>query len=335
VDIKLYRPIKHLTKDEGRKTDASFVLRYWSFVVAWLLVDLCLACLPGESAPPIFTLAFGGDVMLGRGVARALEGDGEAAFIQARPWLAEADWAFANLESPLTTAPQIRAGYDLRATPASVAALRAAGFDAVSLANNHALDAGEAGLAETAATLNAAEIVGVTNQQAGRLASRQPPYPSLRYHLLAFDDSTIPLDVEAASQMVSAAAKQSDLVIVSVHWGGEYQAAPSPRQQSIAQALAHAGADLVIGHGPHVLQPVEWVGETLVAYSLGNLLFDQLYPADCRWGVILRITCCARNGRIIAFESLPTVTERGRVRPANSGEATAILARLMPEHHAD
>ena len=88
-----------------------------------------------------------------------------------RPWLAEADLTFANLESPLTTAPQVSSGYDLRATPAAVAALRAAGFDVVSLANNHALDAGEAGLAETIATLDAAGITGVVSQTTGDLAS--------------------------------------------------------------------------------------------------------------------------------------------------------------------
>ena len=293
------------------------------------LLILCLGvCLPGEPARPTFTLAFGGDVMLGRGVARALNGDWPAAFAGIAERLADADLALANLESLLTNEPQLADGYDLRAMPAAVGALYSAGFDAVSLANNHALDAGKAGLAETLATLESAGIAGVTSHAAGRLVSRIPPHPSLRYQLFAFDDSTIPLDVEAAARQVTGVASPAELVIISIHWGGEYQAAPSPRQRSIAEVLARAGADLVIGHGPHVLQPVERTGETLVAYSLGNLLFDQLYPDDSRWGAILRITLTTQ-GRM-SFELLPTVTERGRVRLANPGEARAILARLSP-----
>lgn len=271
----------------------------------------------------------GGDVMLGRGVAQSLNGDWEATFAQVRPWLAGADLASANLESPLTTMPQLASGYDLRAAPGSVAALRLGGFDLVSLANNHSLDAGEGGRAETIATLNAAGIAGVIEHETGMLVSRRAPYPSLRYQLLALDDSTAALVTEAASRAVAAAAQQAELVVVSVHWGGEYQAAPSPRQRAIAKALAQSGANLVVGHGPHVLQPVEWEGETLVAYSLGNLLFDQPYPADCRWGVILRVTRSASSGRL-AVELEPTVVERGRVRPALGDERTAILARLLP-----
>ena len=320
---------RQMTKDDSRFFYSSFVFGPSSNAIRWLasvgvfLIGWLLASLPGEPAPPTFTLAFGGDVMLGRGVAQALDGDWETAFSGVRPWLVEADLTFANLESPLTTAPQVNSGYDLRAKPAAVAALHVAGFDVVSLANNHALDAGEVGLAETIAMLDAAGIAGVVTQTTGDL--RQ----SVRYHLLAFDDSTVPLDMEIAARSVAAAAAEADLVIVSVHWGGEYQAAPSPRQQAIAQGLARAGADLVIGHGPHVLQRVEWMGKTLVAYSLGNLLFDQPYPLDCRQGVILRITRSLRGGSL-AFELLPTVTEGGRVRPANPREARAILARLQP-----
>jgi len=295
----------------------------WLASVGVFLIGWLLASLPGEPAPPTFTLAFGGDVMLGRGVAQALDGDWKAAFSTVRPWLAEADLTFANLESPLTTAPQVSSGYDLRTLPAAVDAFRTAGFDVVSLANNHAFDAGEPGLAETVATLDAAGITGVVTQTTGDL--RQ----SVRYHLLAFDDSLSPLDIDAAAQQVAKARQHADLVIVSVHWGGEYQAAPSPRQQAIAQALARAGADLIIGHGPHVLQRVEWMGKTLVAYSLGNLLFDQLYPLDCRQGVILRVTRSVRGGSL-AFELFPTVMEGGRVRRANAQEAQAILARLLP-----
>lgn len=267
--------------------------------------------------------------MLGRGVARALSGNWSAAFAPSAQRLAEANLAFANLESPLTNSPQLADGHDLRAAPSAVAALRSAGFDVVSLANNHALDAGQAGLAETVATLNSAGIAGVASHTTGHLVSRVPPHPSLRYQVFAFDDSTIPLDAEAAARQVTGAATQADLVIISIHWGGEYQAAPSPRQRTIAEAFAHAGADLVIGHGPHVLQPVERTGRTLVAYSLGNLLFDQPYPEDGRWGVILRVTRTTQ-GRM-TVELLPTVTERGRVRPAGPGEARAILDRLSPE----
>jgi poly-gamma-glutamate capsule biosynthesis protein CapA/YwtB (metallophosphatase superfamily) len=294
----------------------------WLASVGVFLIGWLLASLPGEPVPPTFTLAFGGDVMLGRAVAQSLDGDWQSAFSAVRPWLADADLSFANLESPLTNAPQVSSGFDLRASPTAVAALHIAGFDVVSLANNHALDAGEEGLAETAATLNAAGITGVVTQTTGDL--RQ----SVRYHLLAFDDSSSPLDVDTAAQQVAKARQHADLVIVSVHWGGEYQAAPGPRQQAIAQEFARAGADLVIGHGPHVLQRVEWMGKTLVAYSLGNLLFDQPYPLDCRQGALLRVTRSVRGS--LAFELLPTVTEGGRVRRANAQEAQTILARLLP-----
>jgi poly-gamma-glutamate synthesis protein (capsule biosynthesis protein) len=288
--------------------------------------------------------------MLGRGAAQALNGDWEAAFAQVQPWLAEADLAFANLESPLTTAPYGGDGYDLRASPEAVAALDAAGFDVVSLANNHALDAGRVGLAQTLTALDTVGIAGLVDWETGelvdweigRLVDRVPSpiyqptnIPIYQYtnppiyHLLAFDDTVAPLDLESAADAVAAAAGRADLVIVSIHWGGEYQAAPTSRQRAIAEELTAAGADLIVGHGPHVPQRVEWMGEALVAYSLGNFLFDQPYPADCRWGVVLRVTL--RGDRIVAVEALPTVADQGRVRPAGPEDATAILSRLALE----
>jgi poly-gamma-glutamate capsule biosynthesis protein CapA/YwtB (metallophosphatase superfamily) len=298
--------------------------------------------IPGESvapvlqdgAQPLFTLALVGDVMLGRGVAQALNGDWEVAIARVRPWLAQADLAFANLESPLTAAPYLGDGHDLRAPPEAVAALEMAGFDVVSLANNHALDAGAVGLAQTLSALDAAGIAGLVDWEPGRLVDRGPSpiYRSTNipvYRFLALDDTVVPLDLEAAASAVSAAASRVDVVIVSIHWGGEYQAAPTSRQRAIAEELSTAGAGLIVGHGPHVPQRIEWVGETLVAYSLGNFLFDQFYPADCRWGVVLRVVL--QGGRIVAVEALPTVSDRGRVSLADTEDAAAILTRLAFE----
>jgi hypothetical protein len=297
----------------------------------------------GIGAEPGLTLLLAGDVMLGRGVARDLEGNWEAAFAEVRPWLAGDGTsaallspskrgrvlALANLESPLTTAPQQKDGYDLRAPPAAVAALSAAGFDAVSLANNHALDAGEAGLRETVGTLREVEIIPWIERTT--VAAADGPDAQIQggapaWEGLALDDSTALLDIQAAVSAVSAAAARSSVVIVSIHWGGEYQAMPSARQRAIASALAEAGADVIAGHGPHVLQQVEWVGETVVAYSLGNFLFDQPYPFDCRWGAILRVR--VQGAQAVSVDAVPTIAEHGRVRPADPETAADILSRL-------
>jgi poly-gamma-glutamate synthesis protein (capsule biosynthesis protein) len=307
------------------------------------LLLLALLALPGagcassrDGDPPpeaSLTLILVGDVMLGRGAAQALDGDWEAAFTEVRPWLGEGSdrpgqrqarsVAFANLESPLTTLPQIVGGYDLRAPPEAVAALHVAGFDAVSLANNHALDAGEAGLRETASTLRGVGIIPWMEATPMVIAQ----VPSVRG--LAFDDSAVPLDIASAAAAVADAAAQAEVVVVSIHWGGEYQAAPSARQQAIASALSEAGARVIAGHGPHVLQRVERMGETLVAYSLGNFLFDQHYPLDCRWGAILRVTL--RGAQVVDVEAIPTVAEWGRVRRADVETAEAIMDRLELE----
>jgi len=299
--------------------------------------SLSSAASAGPGQAPL-TLILAGDVMLGRGVTQALAGEWEAAFAGVHPWLAGDDGAtpdrvltFANLESPLTTEPQVRERYDLRAPPSAAAALRAGGFDALSLANNHALDAGQAGLQETIDALRAAGIAPWVDRATIAAGSETPARlqgGALAYQGLAFDDSVLPLDIRAAASTVAAAAKRADVVIVSIHWGAEYQAAVSLRQRAIARALSEAGADVIVGHGPHVLQRVEWVGKTLVAYSLGNFLFDQSYPEDCRWGAILHVRL--RGGRAVAVEAFPTVVERGRVRPADPETAAAILARLGP-----
>ena len=343
-----------MRNEEGEVKRSSTVHSFliYSFLICSLLT------LPGEPTPPMATLVFVGDVMLGRGVAQALDGDWGAAFAGVQPWLAEADLAFANLESPLAAVPPPRnpprwggrarhpprgggqegGTYDLRAPREAAAALRAAGFDVVSLANNHALDAGEAGLQETVNTLRTSGIVSAGNWEPGILLDwdaasslnhlRIYPFTHLpTYRLLAFDDSVAPLDVDAAARAVASVAERAGLVVVSIHWGAEYQAGPTLRQRAIARELARAGADLIAGHGPHVPQRVEWVGQTLVAYSLGNFLFDQPYPADCRWGAILRIT--VQRDRIVAVEAFPTVAERGRVKPAGPQAAAAILIRLQ------
>ncbi len=259
--------------------------------------------------------------MLGRGVATALDGDWTAAFESAtrtgtavRSWLSEADLAFANLESPLTTALFVGGRFDLRARPEAVSALTHAGFDIVSVANNHALDGGTAGLKETLDVLKRHDILALTEG-----AVHYDWHDRIAF--VAYCDAGRPLDFTPIAQ----ATARADLVIVSVHWGAEYHGVTA-RQRALAQELVAAGADLIIGHGPHVLQPVEQVGEAWVAYSLGNLLFDQPFD-DTRQGAILRITL--DRGSIMAVQAVPTVTRHGRVQLATGDTATAILDRLQ------
>lgn len=243
--------------------------------------------------------------MLGRGVAAA-EGRRAGPRPAAGPLegvrlaMAAADLAVANLESPLTRRPHLAAAGPnrLEADPASAQWLQAAGFDALGVANNHAGDAGPGTVPDTVAALRAAGLRPVGG--GGSLAAAEAPVVvragPLRVALLAFDATgqgpaagaatagVAAWEPARARRAVAAARAAADIVAVGVHGGAEYHREAGPGMLRIARLLAMWGADVVWGSGPHVVQPVTVIDPdgdgrpTVVATSLGNLLFDQHGP---------------------------------------------------------
>ncbi len=164
------------------------------------------------------------------------------------------------------------------------------GFNLVSLANNHTLDKGETGIRASLAYW--ANQEAMTAGSAGSFEERDAlkigEVNGITYTLLAYTYGTNGIPVpegkeylvnvytkEMIAQDVERVREQVDVLIVSMHWGVEYTHTPTQEQREMAQFLADLGVDLVIGHHPHVIQPVEWIDDTLVYYSLGNLISAQ------------------------------------------------------------
>lgn len=247
------------------------------------------------SAPPqTVTVLLAGDVMMGREVAPIAAGDPEGLFQDIRATLRGPDLAMANLESPLTDLLHVSPNpHALEGDPATADLLASAGFDLINLANNHSGDAGPAGLLDTTRAIEEAgmDVVGAGFDSS---RAREPVFKEfgeLRVAVLAFDATGAGLaagvepgvamwDTATAREAVTGAAKLADVVIVSVHGGVEYLPESDPRMIAIGEMLASWGADVVWGHGAHVVQPLttlpaESGRTTIVATSLGNFLFDQ------------------------------------------------------------
>jgi len=308
-----------------------------------VLITLAGVCILAASASdPIYqntkqivTLALLGDISLARGVQPNVD-----SFSALASQLNLADLALANLESPLDqdwSAKQqttSASSYNLCAPAENAKMLKAWGLDLLSLANNHALDCNPDGLTQTVTALESQNLIGIGSPNIDE-AIGGPYYRNvngLSLAFLAFDDVTQPIDVEAAAAMVRTAKEQGALVIVSMHWGAEYQPSPSHRQKEIGQALAQAGATLIWGHHPHVLQPSEWIetenGSTLVFYSLGNALFDQYGLSDTSRSALILVKV-DRHG-IVDVQVVPFVIDaiNSRVIPADLSTEQKILQRL-------
>lgn len=292
-----------------------------------------------------------GDVMLGRGVAKVDE-----PLAAVTPWLQTADLTFANLESMISEqkVSELAADgdpqpYELSAPVTAVAQAAAAGFDLLSLANNHSLDQGPDGLAETATRLLQAGITPVgagPGEDAYRPIIRQ--VNGIRLAFLAFNAVSQPessqqpaanvteatdwrraeWDEARATAAVAAARQEADVVLVSIHWGYEYELQADPSQETAAHALFAAGADLVIGHHPHVVQPlfVDHSAGKLVAYSLGNFVFDQ-EGAETSHGLALRVFF--DHAGLRAVQGLPV---RAGLRPRlmSTAEGALLFDRVHP-----
>ena len=259
-------------------------------------------------APPrARTLVVGGDIML-NGIR---PGSGPLAGVA--PAFRAADFALANLEVPLTdartptttkTASELRAKtqFVLKADPRHIGALKNAGFDAVSLANNHAMDYGAAGIAQERALLKRAGIAatgaGPNGMQAAALAIvtdksgfRVGLLSALAFvgrgalrkcspagldrpgvNVLAFDGQINEKARAKLNNWVGDARNRCDYLVVALHWGIERQTRPTAYQVSLGRAVVDAGADLVWGAHPHVLQPTETYHGAPILYSTGNLV---------------------------------------------------------------
>jgi len=243
-------------------------------------------------APRRLSIAMVGDMMLGTDYPenRLPEDDAEGFLAQVLGPLREADLTFGNLEGVLagTDAEPVKACSNLgacflfRSPPRYADHFRAAGFDALSVANNHALDFGEAG---RSSTMQALSDRGIAH------SGRERDYATLRFESLeiafiAFAvtrNSNLLHDYELAQQIVAEQARTHDLVIVSFHGGAEgdsatlipfaeeeYYGEPRGNVVRFARDMVEAGADLVFGHGPHVVRGMERYRDRLIAYSLGN-----------------------------------------------------------------
>ncbi len=257
------------------------------------------------------TLAAVGDVMLGRAVEpRALVYGPTYPFAALIPLLSQADIVTGNMEGTLAFAgsPLIKS-FTFRAHPEVALGLRAAGFNLLALANNHAADFGPPGLSETIAVLGAA---GIATVGAGP-AAYEPAFIEAQGLRIAFLARTYAIgpqsqvawaeegEIRAA---VAAAHARADLVVLHLHAGVEYSLQADAEQRRLARAAAESGAALVIGHHSHSRQEVEWIGETLVAYSLGDFIFDIDDHDVARDGAVLWVVLNKEGVRAAAW--IPT-----------------------------
>ena len=246
------------------------------------------------------TIMLTGDVMLGRTVmTKSLDSDNSSyPFEKVSNELNEADIVFINLENPIiSNCPRSSEGLIFCTDPAMVEGLITAGIDVVNLANNHSRNYGESGLIETIEILDEKEIL---TTGLGELVVQESK--GIKYGFLGFDFiSKTPRENDY--ELVTESTGEVDVLIVGVHWGAEYRSEPAEIQKQWAKELVEAGADVVVGHGPHWVQGMEYINEKPVYYSLGNFVFDQMWSEETKKGLIMKLTF--RNGNLIKEEKLP------------------------------
>ncbi len=299
------------------------------------------------NGPPI-TVAATGDIMMGT-PQYGLPADGGAGFFAPVASLLTGDVVLGNLEGTLSTTPGSKCGADsencfaFQSPPEYAEHLAAAGFTVMNLANNHANDFGDVGLRETEEALAAAGVRSTgrpgtmaTIDDDGRVIAVLgfAPYP--------WADPL--LDLDAAAARVREATFAADIVIVTFHGGAEgadhthvpqgpeeYLGEPRGDARAFSHAVIDAGADLVIGHGPHVLRGLELYEGRLIAYSLGNFAGYRAFSLDgpLSQSMVLSVEL-APDGTLRSGGIHPTELV-GDGTPAPGGDAIATVRRLSRE----
>jgi len=220
----------------------------------------------------------------------------------------------ANLEGAVTDGGEHYApanAYDFAFSPNLISEFKKYGFNSFTIANNHLADQGERGIIETRKNLSNLDLfyVGCIDQQVADCS-----IDIIRLHdkivgLAGYSMVYGVLDEKSMLEQVSYLNSVSDLVIINIHWGTEYEHYFNSKQQQVGRSLIDAGADIVIGHHPHVVQGLEIYQNRPIFYSLGNYIFDQYFSSDTQEGLAVKIELKAQE---IVIELMPFFSQMSR-----------------------
>lgn len=293
-----------------------------------------------------FTMAFAGDVHFSGRVRDRLDRDPRTVFAQAAPGLAKADLTMVNLETAVTDGGvKQNKLFTFRAPSSAFPAMRAAGIDLATMANNHGADYGLPGLRDSLAAIRSTRfpVVGIGKDAAAAFAPYTATLNGVPVAIIGADqvqdETTLRLFSAGRNtpgvanafsdrlvRAVRAAKARGYVVVVYLHWGVEYQTCPSDIQRNLASNLAAAGASAVIGTHAHVLQGAGWRPDgTYVAYGLGNYLWWMSFGNEQDDNGVLTLTF--RHERVVRARFAPShLDERGVPMPARGAERRRILA---------
>ena len=254
-----------------------------------------------------------GDIMLGEGVQKIRRGvraawagsDCGALLAHLRPIFAESDLNLGNLECMLGEVDgKDPAKMVYKGSEAHLPGLKATGFTHLSLANNHILEQGLAVAEQTQKLVAQAEMVPCCGANPIRAACRGVTVDLFTYNLI-HDTPHLNFYRDAVAEEDFKAIRASDAAvkIVCIHWGEEYSRYPSPGQIELGHRLVDSGACLVLGHHPHVTQGVERYGNGVIAYSMGNFIFDMNWSERTRSSFMLKAEI--EDGKVARYSKIP------------------------------
>lgn len=287
-----------------------------------VIVLLFLLLLLFKHSNKKITMSFVGDILLDRGVLKQMELNGyEYPFLEVKQTLRKADICCGNLECPLTDGgiPSSKDPKYIFKAPVDMAKyLKDAGFTLLNLANNHTMDHGAKGLLDTidildkygiacvggGTTLNDATLplfISVRGTKIGFLS--YSAFPPEGYFYADEKPNISKLNISTLGASVCNAKEQCDFLVVCFHWGREFDFFPNEDQKIAAHIAVDNGADIVIGHHPHVYQGIEEYNGKYIFYSLGNFVFDKQIPPGTDESYILNIYL--RKGELEKIDLIP------------------------------
>ena len=274
-------------------------------------------------------IVFTGDIMLDRGVAIHAKNYGDVSLARGlRDIFRGSDAVVGNLEGAITDEKSVaienNSIFHFTFDPHYATWLKSVGFTAMSSANNHSFDFGTSGYLKTVNYLRKAGIISFGSASnsvniSGELKIKNQNICLVGYHSLYNPDVT------SVIKEIEKIKPQCSYIILVAHWGVEYELQPSLEQQAIAHTLIDAGADVIIGAHPHVVEPLEIYKGKAIFYSLGNFIFDQNFSAETKRGLAVRVEI--GEGKV-GFNLLPIVINNSEAALAPEDVAQKVIKDL-------